>query len=125
MPEAGFYEDMLGVSVELFEEFQQAPGEIFLVQTPMVRTVDREHDVTPGTPVRTLLQAVAIPVQQKYVDGTIVTGRETQVMFSPPTGVSPSSVDQIEISGRARQIIKMRRIPDAGIAIVYICVVRD
>lgn len=126
MPEAGFYEEMLGVSEELFEAFQQDAGNIYLVRESSAPTSGRAHDVTIGSPVKTLLQAVAIPVQKKYIDGQLITGRETQVMFSPPTLTpEPGLSDKIEISGRDRKVIKMKRIPDAGIALVFIFFVAD
>lgn len=127
MPEAGFYEDMLEISEELFEAFQQDAGNIYLVRESSTPTTGRLHDVTIGAPVKTLLQAVANPVQKKYIDGQLITGRETQVMFSPPLDLSPEPdlSDKIEISGRDRKVIKMKRIPDAGIALAYIFFVAD
>lgn len=126
MPELGFYEDMAAVSNELFEAYQQDAGNVYLVRESSTPTSGRAHDVTIGSPVKTLLQAVAIPVQQKYIDGQLITGRETQVMFSPPVlNPEPSMSDKIEISGRDRKVVKMKRIPDAGIALAYIFFVAD
>lgn len=127
MPDDGFYEDMLGLSLELFEEFQQDAGNVFLSRQSVTPTSGRAHDVTLGTASKTLLYATARPVSKKYIDGQLIVGRETQVMFPPPTGLSPEPniTDKIEIDGRDRKILKMRRIPDVGIVLAFIAIVSD
>lgn len=120
---ADFYTRMRDkVSKPLFKKFQQ--GSIFLVRTAKTQVPGREWDVTVGAPSRTQLTGTAIPVQKKFLDGTRITSRDTQVMFSPPDSVVPLVTDQIEIDGRLMTTIEMKRLPDAGVIVAYIFFVK-
>lgn len=111
------------VSRPLFKKFQQ--GSVYLVRSVKTPVTGRPHEATAGAPSRTKLEATVVPVQKRFLDRTRITERDTQVMFAPPVdGTVPAETDQIEIDGRLLTTIGFRRLPDAGVIVVYIFFVK-
>lgn len=120
----GFYDEMADVATELLGEFQQ--GVARLARVTVTPETGRPWDVTNSAPTYTDLLAVAIPVERKYVDGTRIVGGEDQVTFAVPNlSPEPNIKDKIEMDGRLRTTVAVRRIPALGTPVAYIFFVKD
>jgi hypothetical protein len=112
-----FWTEMQGTAAELLEEFKT--GVARLVRT--ARTVpdaDQPYVKTDGAPAYTVLSGVALPVDKKMIDNKVVFARHTMLICAHP-GFDILGTDVIELDGRNRTILKIRRVPDAGIAVVW------
>jgi hypothetical protein len=113
-----FYDEMQETATELFGEFSQ--GTVRLVRPAVVVDDSRPWDPTPADPQYWVIDATARTVEEKFVDGTKITGRETQVKFGVVPGVEPTVTDQIELDGVLMTTVDMRRIPDVGTVVAYV-----
>lgn len=114
------YDEMQGVAVELFDEFQQ--GSIKYVE---LQAVEGSTPDDPGDLVRVeyALTATARPVSTKYIDGSHIVQSDKQVSL-PGGGIEPQMSGFLLIDEVQHKIIGIKRIPEAGVAIVYILIVR-
>jgi hypothetical protein len=115
-----FYEEMQGVASDLLGEFRQ--GVVILTKTV---TAPGPNDWTPGTETSTdyPLDAVVRAVEDKYVDGTTVLTTDRQVTCSV-LAVEIEPGDRLAIDGKAVTLVKVMRIPAAGMAVAWKMIVR-
>ena len=82
-------------------------------------------DWNPGEPTETphAFKGTLFGVSEKYVDGTLVVASDQQCTM-PGGGAEPTTSDELMADGERHQIVKVERIPSAGIAAAYIVIVR-
>lgn len=123
-----FYEEMAELAQELLDEFNQFDTlEAKIVRTARVASdSDKPFDLEDDTPAEQVIVGVAGPVQQKYIDGTTITSRMVQVIV-PALNLAfePQLTDKIVVDARERKPVRRKRIPEAGVPIVYIFFVAD
>ena len=118
-----FWLEMQDLATELLSEFQTGTTRLVrIARTPV--SVDRPYDKDNGAPAYTNLHSVVKPVDKKMVDNSLVFDRNSMVVCSHP-GFDILGTDMVEVDGRQRKILKIRRMPDAGIAVVWFLAIED
>lgn len=115
-----FYEEMRAVASEVFAEFKQGVIRYIALQRPTGTTPDNPGKVVE---VPTLLNATARPVSIRYIDGTHITGVETEVSM-PNDGVTPSLDGFIEIDAVRYKIVRIMKRPAAGVPVSFTLIVK-
>lgn len=110
------YQEMQAVAKELLgdDEFRQ-DGIYYVALTPGTGPADN-----PGAPVETktlIRDAVARGVEDKYVDGTQVTGTDGQINCGYPQPFTPKISDWVEVGGKRCKILKVSKVPPTGVAV--------
>lgn len=118
----GFYDDMQAVAAGVLGEFKQ--GAIKLTRV----TTETPNPAKPWLPVADTsetyeLEATAKAVSDKFIDGTLILATDKEVTCAVPK-IEPVPGDVISIDGNAHSIVKVMRIPAAGVAVVFKLIVR-
>lgn len=116
----GFYDEMRAVASDVFAEFQQ--GTIRYIGL-MPATGGTPDDPGEPTETATVLNATAVPVSTRYIDGTIITGTETQVSM-PNDDVVPEMSGFVEIDGLRYKIVRIMARPAAGVPVSFTLIVK-
>ena len=112
-----FWLEMQATATELISEFRT--GVARLVRTSRVTPdAGRPYDKTDGVPAYTSLDGIALPVDKKMIDDKVVFSRHTMLVCAHP-GFEILGSDKVELDSRERTILKIRRVPEAGIAVVW------
>ena len=113
---ADFYGDMQATETELLTEFNQG----VITYAPKVAGVNEWDGDTYGTPIK--LNATARGVSASYVTDLIKSSDTmiTAAVFS----VEPDMQGKITIDGKPRQIVQIKRTPEAGAAVDWRIFVR-
>ena len=114
-----FYREMQGVASELLAEFSQGT----VVYTITGPSTGPEWNPTPGAPVSYTLDATVQGVAKEYVDGTLILATDLQVTCSV-FAVEPSLAGTITIDGKVCQIVRVDKVPGAGVTIAWRIFVR-
>ena len=80
-------------------------------------------NTTPGAPVSYTLDATVQGVEADYVDGTLILATDKQVTCSV-FAVEPSLAGTITIDGKVCQIVRVDKVPGAGVTIAWRIFVR-
>ena len=115
-----FYSDMQQIASGLLGEFQQGEVSYIAVQPGEGGTPD---DPAQPVEVATVVNATVRGVLWKYVQAGLATATDLQVTM-PADTVVPSIEGFFLIDGERYKIVQIDRRPAAGVAAVYICVVR-
>ena len=78
---------------------------------------------TPGTPVSYTLDATVQGVEADYVDGSLILATDKQVTCAV-FGAEPSLAGTITIDGKVCQIVRVDKVPGAGVTIAWRIFVR-
>lgn len=118
------YDEMQGVASELLGEFKQGIIQYIRI-VPGSGPVDNPG---PSTQVATTINATARGVDQKYVgttaqDGKLIVATDKTVVM-PADTVKPDITGFVSIDGKRAKVMSVEPRPAAGVAAVYILVVR-
>ena len=115
----GFYGRLQGTASRLMAKFSQ--GQV--VYTITGAPTGPAWDPTPGTPVSYTLDATVQGVAKEYVDGTLILATDLQVTCAV-FGAEPSLAGTITIDGKVCQIVRVDKVPGAGVTIAWRIFVR-
>lgn len=115
-----FYGRLQGTASRLMAKFSQ--GQV--VYTITGAPTGPAWNPTPGTPVSYTLDATVAVVGtvdggfSRYVDGTLILATDLQVTCAV-FAVEPSLAGTIAIDGKACQIVRVDKMPGAGVTIAW------
>jgi len=115
-----FYDEMQKIASDLLGEFQQ--GEVSYIGVT-AGTGETPDDPAQPVEIATVVNATVRGVLWKYVQAGLATATDLQVTM-PANTVVPSIEGFFTIDGARYKIVQIDRRPAAGVAAVYICVVR-
>ena len=95
-------------------------GQVVYTITP---TTGPDWNPTPGTPVSYPLDATVQGVAKEYVDGTLILATDLQVTCAV-FAVEPTLAGTITIDGKVCQIVRVDKVPGAGVTIAWRIFVR-
>lgn len=109
-----FYEDMQGVATELLTEFNQ--GALRLKR----HTPGGGPPHNPGAPtyVPYPVSGVVSGVSEEHLKDTLIKSTDLVAKIAVPD-YEPRLQDRFEIDGSEINIVKVRRIPEAGTAVAF------
>ena len=114
-----FYGRLQGTASRLMAKFSQ--GQV--VYTITGAPTGPAWDPTPGAPVSYTLDATVQGVEAEYVDGSLILATDKQVTCAV-FAVEPSLAGTITIDGKVCQIVRVDKVPGAGLTIAWRIFVR-
>ena len=114
-----FYGRLQGTASRLMAKFSQ--GQV--VYTITGAPTGPAWNPTPGAPVSHTLDATVQGVEADYVDGSLILATDKQVTCAV-FAVEPSLAGTITIDGKACQIVRVDKVPGAGVTIAWRIFVR-
>ena len=114
-----FYGRLQGTASRLMAKFSQ--GQV--VYTITGAPTGPAWDPTPGAPVSYTLDATVQGVEADYVDGSLILATDLQVTCAV-FGAEPSLAGTITIDGMILQIVRVDKVPGAGVTIAWRIFVR-
>ena len=113
------YGRLQGTASRLMAKFKQ--GQV--VYTITGAPTGPEWNPTPGAPVSYTLDATVQGVEADYVDGSLILATDKQVTCAV-FGAEPSLAGTITIDGKVCQIVRVDKVPGAGLTIAWRIFVR-
>ena len=113
------YGRLQGAASRLMAKFSQ--GQV--VYTITGAPTGPEWNPTPGAPVSYTLDATVQGVEADYVDGSLILATDKQVTCAV-FAVEPSLAGTITIDGKVCQIVRVDKVPGAGVTIAWRVFVR-
>lgn len=109
------YAKMQATASRLLTRFNQ--GAIVLTKT---FTAPGSDPWTPGasTPTPYTLQATAKGVSEEFVDGTLIVSTDLEITAAA-FGADPDPADVLTIDGKPVTVLKIMRIPAAGVLVCW------
>lgn len=109
-----FYGRLQGTASRLMARFQQGTVAYTITGAP----TGPAWNPTPGTPVSYTLDATVQGVEADYVDGSLILATDKQVTCAV-FAVEPSLAGTITIDGKECQIVRVDKVPGAGVTIAW------
>lgn len=117
---SAFYQKMQGTTSRLLKKFQQ--GSInYIITGP---DTGPDYNPTPGAPISYPLDATANGVEQKYIKEGYIAASDIQVTAAV-FDVEPTDKGVIEIDGKEKQIIAVKKLPAAGVISAWVIFVKS
>ena len=109
-----FYDRLQGTASRLMAKFKQGA----VVYTITGAPTGPAWNPTPGAPVSYTLDATVQGVEADYVDGSLILATDKQVTCAV-FGAEPSLAGTITIDGKVCQIVRVDKVPGAGVTIAW------
>jgi hypothetical protein len=119
---AGFdYGRMQGTATRLLTRFAQ--GEVVLTRTETVPDPDEPWLPGESTTTSYQLKATVSGVAAKLVDGATILATDQQIICAVPA-IEPQPTDAVTIDGKSVTIVRVDKLPGAGVTAAYRLIVR-
>jgi hypothetical protein len=116
---SGFYGRLQGTASRLMAKYKQGQVAYTINGAP----TGPAWNPTPGPPVSYTLDATVQGVEADYVDGSLILATDKQVTCAV-FGAEPSLAGTITIDGKVCQIVRVDKVPGAGVTIAWRIFVR-
>ena len=117
---SAFYERMQGTATKLLTKFNQGSVN-YIITRP---ATGPDYNPTPGAPISYPLNATASGVEQKYIKEGYIAASDIQITAAV-FDVEPTQEGVIEIDGKEKQIIAIKKIPAAGVVVSWVIFVKS